>query len=194
MNLDRLKSFFGRSRSNHFAEIRFFSEKDKNKLNAIFYDQVIEYMELALNLTQSRFESYITYLLNSDECVIFSCYDLKGNLAGITQLKNIDFHNRKCEMGGTWYGKKYQGSGINLACKQVILRFIFEDLVFRRLQFSIDVDNIASIKSMKKIGATMEGIFRNNWIDLDGNSRDDFYFSITDQDWKKLKNTIYKGF
>ena len=192
-----LQALFGDKRSNYLATVSVYNKNHAKHLPNIFYEKLLDYMELVLDNKQNKVEAYTNYLDKSaadKSKLILSCFDKNHELAGITQLKYIDTFNKKCEMGGTWFGRQFQGSGINKACKQIIFYFVFEKLQFRRLQFSIDVDNLASIKSMKRIGAKQEGLFRKNWVDSKGKSRDDLYFSITDDDWKELKNTVYKDF
>ncbi|MFJ7732818.1 GNAT family N-acetyltransferase [Lysinibacillus sp. NPDC097231] len=59
-----------------------------------------------------------------------------------------------------------------------LLKYAFEVMNFRRVQFSADIENTRSQNAIKKLGATEEGIFRANYIDSSGLSRDDVYFSI----------------
>ncbi|AQX56641.1 GNAT family N-acetyltransferase [Priestia flexa] len=58
---------------------------------------------------------------------------------------------------------------------------------FNRVQLSADVDNIRSQKAILKLGAKQEGVFRNNYIDQNGNKRDDVYFSIISDEWINVK-------
>jgi RimJ/RimL family protein N-acetyltransferase len=67
---------------------------------------------------------------------------------------------------------------LNKACKFELLKYVFENLGFRRVQVSVDVENIRSQKAVIKLGAKQEGVFRSNYIDASGNSRDDMYFSM----------------
>jgi RimJ/RimL family protein N-acetyltransferase len=167
-------------------------------LRKIFYDEVLDYFELVLPSNASLFNEYINYLLQNSEkkdLITFVCYDkLIEKVVGITQIKNIDIHNKKLEIGGTWYGKEFQGTGFNKAAKHLLFEFSFESLLMRRIQFTIDVDNFSSKKSMEKLGAKQEGILRNNWVDKFGTSRDDWYFSIISQEWENLKQTIYSEY
>lgn len=195
--MEKLLNVFGEKRQNNLASLSPYQTKHSTLLEPIFYNEVLDHMELVLDENQEKLAAYTNYLQESgttENKITFSCFDINNSLVGITQIKHIDTFNKKCEMGGTWYGKKYQGSGINFACKHIVFQFLFEVIGFRRVQFSIDIDNIASIKSMKKIGATEEGCFRKNWVDSEGISRNDLYFSITDDDWYKIKTTIYKDF
>ena len=100
----------------------------------------------------------------------------------------------KCEIGWTWYGKEFQGTGLNSACKYELLKFGFEKIGFRRIQFSADEDNIRSQRAIEKLGAIKEGVFRNNYIDPEGKSKNDVYYSIVKEDWKDLKKERFSKF
>jgi RimJ/RimL family protein N-acetyltransferase len=64
----------------------------------------------------------------------------------------------------------------------------------RRVQFSTDLENIASQKAILKLGAKQEGVFRNNYIDSEGKSKDDVYYSIISDDWKNIKKQYFAEF
>jgi len=63
---------------------------------------------------------------------------------------------------------------------------------FRRVQFSVDIDNIRSQRAILNLGAKQEGVFRANDIDSEGNSRDELYFSIIHTEWHLIKNAIFR--
>lgn len=65
---------------------------------------------------------------------------------------------------------------------------------FNRVQLSADIDNIRSQKAILKLGAKQEGIFRNNYIDQNGNKRDDVYFSIISDEWINVKEKNFVDF
>jgi RimJ/RimL family protein N-acetyltransferase len=84
--------------------------------------------------------------------------------------------------------------GLNKAVKYELLNFGFEKIGFRRIQFSADQENLRSQKAIEKLGAKKEGIFRNNYIDSNGKSRNDVYFSIIKEEWAKLKTDKFREY
>ncbi len=116
---------------------------------------------------------------------------LTNEIAGSTRFGNINFNSEKVEIGWTWYGKKFQGTGLNKACKFELLKCGFEEIGLRRIQFSADLENLKSQKAIEKLGATKEGVFRNNYIDSLGNSKDDVYYSIIKEDWEQIKIDVF---
>jgi RimJ/RimL family protein N-acetyltransferase len=173
--------------------IPFTREMAQKLENIIFDDTIWEYMGMHLK-TGKDFENYIsdTLYVQSKTAYSFLIIDkLTNEIAGSTRFGNINFNSEKVEIGWTWYGKKFQGTGLNKACKFELLQYGFEQIGLRRIQFSADLENIKSQKAIEKLGATKEGVFRNNYIDPLGNSKTDIYYSIIREDWANIKETIF---
>ena len=90
-------------------------------------------------------------------CYPFIIVDKQTNeVAGSTRFGNINQKSEKCEIGWTWYGTQFQGTGLNKAAKSELLNFGFETLGFRRIQLSAELENIRSQKAIEKLGAQRE--------------------------------------
>lgn len=163
----------------------------------IFEDDIWEYMGMQMK-TENDFNNYVATTLRDKKNGIsypFLIIDKKTNqIAGSTRYGYINSRSEKCEIGWTWYGKKFQGTGLNKACKFELLKFGFENIGFRRIQFSVDEENKRSQKAVEKLGATKEGIFRNNYIAPNGSSRNDVYYSIIKENWKAIKVERFSKF
>ncbi|KEF38684.1 acetyltransferase, ribosomal protein N-acetylase [Schinkia azotoformans MEV2011] len=181
---------------NQLVKLIPFEEKYKEQLKDIIYDEEVYYSVECRN--DEELQKYIDDTINQrmmGNAYPFLVIDKRTNeVAGSTRYGYIQFHNKRLEIGWTWYGKSYRGTGLNKACKFELLKFAFEVMEFRRVQFSADVRNIHSQKAIQKLGATKEGIFRANYIDTYGISRDDVYFSIVHTDWNEIKNRVFKEF
>ncbi|KZE68955.1 hypothetical protein AWM68_01410 [Fictibacillus phosphorivorans] len=110
-----------------------------------------------------------------------------NEIVGTTRLYEINTAHRSCEIGSTWYGKDYQRTFVNSSCKQLLLTYCFETLNFIRVQFKTDERNIRSQKAIERLGATKEGVMRNERILSDGYIRNAVLYSITKEDWKSVK-------
>ena len=69
-------------------------------------------------------------------------YKETNKVIGYTRIANVNTANKKCEIGWTWYGTEFQGTGLNKACKYKLLNFGFETIGFKRIQFSTDNENL----------------------------------------------------
>jgi N-acetyltransferase len=125
----------------------------------------------------------------------FAIYDKQHNqYAGCTRYGNISFPNKRVEIGWTWYHPALQRTGINKACKFLLLSFGFETLDLNRIELKTSILNLKSQGAMLKIGAVKEGTLRQHMINEDGDVRNTVYFSFIKPDWPSVKETIFKEF
>jgi len=113
-----------------------------------------------------------------------------NQLVGSTRLYDIHLYNRSCELGGTWYQKKHQRTYVNTDCKKLLLQFGFEKMNFVRIQIKTDERNITSQNAISRIGATKEGLIRNERILEDGYIRNAFLYSIIQEEWPQVKQAL----
>jgi RimJ/RimL family protein N-acetyltransferase len=114
----------------------------------------------------------------------FIVFDKRTNqYAGSTRFYDIQIENASLQLGYTWYGKEFQGTGLNKNCKYLLLEFAFEKLKMERVEFRADNDNLRSINAMKSIGCVVEGILRSNMYKPNGDRRDSIVLSILKNEW-----------
>lgn len=114
----------------------------------------------------------------------FIVFDKKTNeYAGGTRFYDINFPYQTIQLGYTWYGKKFHGTGLNKHCKFLMLQYAFENLLLERVEFRADADNARSIAAMKSIGCTVEGILRSNMPTVEGPRRNSIVLSILKNEW-----------
>ena len=147
----------------------------------------------------TELETYINTTLTAREQgkeYAFIVYDKKlKQYAGSTRFYDIQPQYNTLQLGYTWYGKDFQGTGLNKHCKYLLLQFAFEQLGAARVEFRADAANEKSIAAMKSIGCTPEGILRSHLPKLDGTRRDSIILSILEAEWfdsvkSKLKNNL----
>ncbi|MCM4152237.1 N-acetyltransferase [Arenibacter sp. N53] len=114
----------------------------------------------------------------------FIIYDKKtSRYAGSTRFMNIDYKNKVLEIGSTWIGREFQGTGLNGQVKLLMLNYIFHEMLFEKVEFRIDERNIRSRKAVEKLGAKLEGVLRKNVYLLDGFKRNTCCYGILKEDW-----------
>ncbi len=113
-----------------------------------------------------------------------------GRIAGATRYMEIRPEHKGLEIGGTWYGLEFQHTRVNTESKYLLLRYAFETLEAIRVQFKADVRNERSWRAIERIGAKREGVLRNHYILPDGVRRDSVYYSITDNEWPRVKERL----
>jgi RimJ/RimL family protein N-acetyltransferase len=124
----------------------------------------------------------------------FIVFDKKTNsYAGSTRFYDIQLTNKSLQLGFTWYGKDYQGTGLNKNCKYLLLEFAFEKMNMERVEFRADYANKKSIAAMKSIGCIEEGVLRKNFVKPNGERRDSIVLSILKKEWfNGIKENLLK--
>lgn len=117
----------------------------------------------------------------------FAVYDKASNtFAGSTRFYDINPKQQRLQLGYTWYGKQFHGTGLNAHCKYLLLQHVFETLKAKRLEFRADAKNKRSIAAMKGIGAQVEGILRSR-LECYYGRRDVIVLSILSEEWPEVK-------
>lgn len=121
---------------------------------------------------------------DSETAFPFIVFDKEaGQYAGCTRFYDIQPHHKTLQIGYTWYGKKFQGTGLNKNCKYLLLQYAFETLQMERVEFRADAKNERSIAAMRAIGCTAEGILRSHLFTHDNKRRNSIILSILKQEW-----------
>lgn len=110
-----------------------------------------------------------------------------GRLAGSTRFRLIDRTNLSLEIGGSWLGREYRGTGMNREAKRLMLEFAFEKLGAIRVQFRTDLRNLRSQRAIEALGATREGVLRKDFIYADGYQRSTVFYSILSEEWPAVR-------
>lgn len=107
----------------------------------------------------------------------------KQAYAGSTRFYDIQLQHQTLQLGFTWYGKEFQGTGLNKHCKFLLLQFAFEQIGMERVEFRADINNKRSIAAMKSIGCVEEGVLRSHANKVEGGRRDSIILSILKDEW-----------
>lgn len=136
-------------------------------------------------------ENLITYIQSaikareSEKEFPFIIFDKKSQkYAGSTRFYDINLEYKTLQLGYTWYGSAFRGTGLNKHCKFLLLQFVFETLGLERVEFRADNNNERSIAAMKSIGCKVEGVLRSHMPTSDKNvRRDSIVLSILKNEW-----------
>lgn len=108
-------------------------------------------------------------------------------IVGSTSYFGVVPQHKRAEIGYTWYEQDLWGTYVNPECKFLLLRHAFDDWHANRVQIGTDVNNVHSQKAILKLGAIYEGTLRKHGIRPDGSIRDTMMYSITTDDWPRIK-------
>jgi RimJ/RimL family protein N-acetyltransferase len=137
---------------------------------------------------KENLENYIRLALKAKESKTefpFVVFDKKtGKYAGSTRFYDINVAFKTLQLGYTWYGKEFRGTGLNKHCKYLLLQYAFETLGMERVEFRADNNNLRSIAAMKSIGCKVEGVMRSHMPTLGSEvRRDSIILSILKNEW-----------
>ena len=104
-------------------------------------------------------------------------------LIGTTTLYNLDFDNRRAEVGYA-LGRTHWGQGYMHEALQALLAFAFETLDLRRLEADVDPRNRASIQTLERLGFQREGFLRERW-EVGGEIQDALFYGLLRPEWKQ---------
>jgi RimJ/RimL family protein N-acetyltransferase len=136
-------------------------------------ENLINYIQLAVKARENKTE------------FPFIVFDKKTKkYAGSTRFYGINQDFKTVQLGFTWYGAAFRGTGLNKRCKYLLLQFAFEELGMERVEFRADNKNTRSIAAMKSIGCKEEGVLRNHMPTFgNGVRRDTIILSVIRSEW-----------
>lgn len=146
--------------------------------------------------TAEKLKAYVEVALEGYEqktVIPFIIFDKdKQKYAGSTRFGLIHWKNKVLHIGWTWIGHEFQGTGLNTHMKFLMLQYAFETLEFEKVEFRIDERNQKSRKAVEKLGATLEGILRQDTLMKDGLRRNTCCYGILKSEWEAIKDNLLK--
>lgn len=140
--------------------------------------------------TPETLKSYVELALGQKDkrtSIPFIIFDkINQQYAGSTRYMNIHWKYKTLEIGSTWVGREFQGSGLNSHMKHLMINHAFGTMGFEKIEFRIDERNIRSRKAVEKLGGVLEGVLRKNVYLLDGFKRNTCCYGILKTEWKVL--------
>jgi RimJ/RimL family protein N-acetyltransferase len=90
------------------------------------------------------------------------------------------------EIGHIWLGVQLQRTTAATEAIYLLVRHVFDDLGYRRLEWKCNALNAASRRAAERFGFTFEGIFRKHQV-VKGRNRDTAWYAITDDEWPAIR-------
>jgi N-acetyltransferase len=116
-----------------------------------------------------------------------------GNLAGSTSYMTIVDREKRLEIGSTWIGRGFQGTGLNRNMKFLMLQYAFDTLGYERVEFMTDERNAQSRRAMEKIGCKFEGVLRNHLYLSPSYRRNSAVYSIIRDEWPLISQSLERA-
>lgn len=142
---------------------------------------------------KSWFDDAINGMLTGNNISFVIIDKLTNNLAGSSSLLNISHYDKRVEIGSSWLGAAFRHTGINKHAKYLLMRYVFENMMFERVEFKTGILNIRARKALQNIGAVEEGTLRSHMLLWNGQRRTSVYYSVLKDEWPLIKNSIFAG-
>lgn len=120
----------------------------------------------------------------------FAVLDPGGNVVGTTRYFRMNPGHRRLELGGTFYAKSVQRTGVNTEAKLLLLTHAFEAMGCQCIQIRTDFFNKKSQAAIERLGAKRDGILRGHQIMADGRVRDSVVYSILEHEWPGVRQNL----
>ncbi|WP_174279681.1 GNAT family N-acetyltransferase [Sphingomonas bacterium] len=119
-----------------------------------------------------------------------------GAVVGLTRYMRMNEGHRRLEIGGTFYARAVQRTGLNTEAKLLLLRHAFEVMGCNVVQIRTDWFNKRSQAAIERLGAKRDGVLRHHQL-MDGRLRDVVVYSIIAPEWpgveRNLRHLLARG-
>ena len=109
-----------------------------------------------------------------------------GMVVGTSGYHELYPEHRRVEIGSTFYRPDARSGAVNPECKRLLLGHAFEGGA-HRVELITDAINARSRAAIARLGATEEGVLRRHKVTWTGRVRDTVMFSVTDEDWPRVR-------
>mmetsp|Transcript_5449 Transcript_5449/g.7654 ORF Transcript_5449/g.7654 Transcript_5449/m.7654 type:complete len:209 (-) Transcript_5449:46-672(-) len=155
------------------------------------YDYIWKYMLRGPYASEQHFFEYLKSIKQDPAFVPFTVVNKPTNeKIGIIMFIHVEPSHKTAEIS-LWYTPKYHRTHANTESNCLLLRYAFEDLKYRRIEWKCDNRNQKSLASATRLGFKFEALFRQHMI-VRGESRDTAYLSILDKEWSQVKQNLEK--
>ncbi|EEH37985.2 acetyltransferase [Paracoccidioides lutzii Pb01] len=148
---------------------------------------------------KKEFDSFISKKAESEDPLFFSIVDRtsngnrdSGKVTGFLSLLRIDVKNRVVEIGFVTFSRELQRTTPATETMYLLLKWVFEELNFRRCEWKCNDLNEPSKRAAERLGFVFEGLFRQHMI-VKGRNRDSSWFSIVDREWEGKVRGSFQG-
>lgn len=86
---------------------------------------------------------------------------------------------------GYWIGKEFWGNGYTTEAVKILIKYLFDNNIARKIQTGVDSPNIASVKVLQNNSFEIEGTLKDEVYLKDGRIVDKFLFGLINKKFKK---------
>lgn len=138
---------------------------------------------------KNRLEELVNRYSMDNKPLVWAISKKSNNeLIGIISIDNISFTNKNFSLA-CGIRKIHRGNHFAYQATQALIDYIFNNYDMHRVELAHNTDNIASQKTIEKLGAKYEGIARESKY-YKGAFKDRKIYSILKDEWIKGNNSV----
>ncbi|MFT7557254.1 MAG: RimJ/RimL family protein N-acetyltransferase, partial [Planctomycetota bacterium] len=139
---------------------------------------------------KSAFASWMTITCLGDDPCFFAIVDRASEkVVGMASYLRIVPAQGVVEVGHIHFSPLMQGKPISTEAMYLMMKYVFDDLEYRRYEWKCDSLNGPSCAAAQRLGFAFEGIFRQALMYKQRN-RDTSWYSIIDSEWPLVKQAF----
>lgn len=149
----------------------------------------IFYANVSMMKTPERWLAAALKERDVGRALLFTVETPDGEVVGTTRYMRMAPQHRRLEIGGTFYAKSVQRTGVNTEAKLLLLGHAFEVMGCNAVQIRTDWFNKRSQAAIERLGAKRDGVLRNHQV-MDGRVRDLVVYSIIASEWAGVRQNL----
>jgi RimJ/RimL family protein N-acetyltransferase len=182
-------------RGQHVTIARLDPEADIEDLYAVSHgtaelERLWTYLWYGPFADKSAMQQWLASIRESRDPLFYTVSSMAlGRKVGMLSLLNIVPDMGRAELGHIWYSPLAQRTMVNTEATFLLLRYLFDDLGYRRVEWKCDNANERSKQAALRMGFRPEGVFRQHMI-VKGKNRDTAWFAMIDADWPPIRSNF----
>jgi RimJ/RimL family protein N-acetyltransferase len=138
----------------------------------------------------ASFDQWVKRMAAEPDRLFFAFRDKHSDrLGGMATYLDIRPAMGGIEIGYLWFAPFLQRTRQATEALFLMLRYAFDELKYRRMQWRCNALNEKSRAAALRLGFTFEGIFYQHMV-VKGHNRDTAWYSILDREWPRLRSNF----
>lgn len=138
----------------------------------------------------ASFNRWVSRMAEEPDRLFFAFRDkATGRLGGMATYFDIRPTMGSIEIGYIWFSPFLQRTRQATEALFLMLRYAFDELKYRRMQWRCNALNGKSRAAALRLGFTFEGIFYQHMV-VKGRNRDTAWHSILDHEWPRIRDNF----
>lgn len=183
MNPDQLGDHLPTLRGDDLL-LRWMTAEDVPALRAIFSDaDVVRFMSVKQLTSEAATLEFLARIHNSFRGGTLYQWgvELEQGIVGTCTLSSINREHRRAELGFA-LARAFWGRGLIRRALPAVVQFAFERLDLHRIEADTDPRNVASMRTLERLGFQREGLLRERYFQF-GEVQDAVVFGLLRRDW-----------